>query len=901
LSARSPSRSPGRRREWLVLLAILAVTAAVYARGVSGELVYDDRLLIARNPLITDLGNLPRLFTSGYWDFLDVREVQYIGYWRPLTALVQALVWPFGGAAPAPYHVASLLLHLVATVAAFLIPRRLGASPWVAAATALLFALHPAQVESVAWIAALNDPLFGALALLSMERFLAWRERGSRGIPLAGLAFFALALLAKELAAALVPLLFLLDLLRPRAPHEAHGPEASLAADLPRPFDRWLGAFHRPTTPARAYGPFAAAFAVYMVARMLVFASPWAGFDRITTDFVVGPLRLALLRLEIFGGALEILALPLELNAFRPFRPHVELLDGALVRAAAFTAVFVALLISCLLGRRRLALAALIFVPAGLLPPLMKVQSLGLFPLSERFLYLPVFGFAFAAALLLERALARPRPRTLAVLVLAALYGVRSYARIGVWRDEETLFRDAAERSPRSPYVLWGLGRVLLERMNATRDPRFLVEAQTVFARAEELLDDARDPETDVMVTSRDFLQVNLGNAWSAIYAEDYSAALLILQELVQRIEDIQAREREARALGIRVREQFLDLDKVLTALGVAQYKSGDHAAGERSLERALELQPSAPETHQNLGRLYASQGRWTDAVQAFRTAARLRPGNAEDRLLLAQALQTMGATEEAETLARDLVDELPERAEPLILLAAAELGRGEPSAALDWIERALALDARNALAWYHKARAQLLRGDARAATSAFRNAVELDPASFEAHYDFAAFLLSQGAIAEATPYLVRAYEHAPAQHRAALRRNLEQLELAPDEWLALARVDTARAEDAAALAWLERLLAAEPGHADARLRRARLLRSLERDDEAVAAFRALASERPESFELAAELGVYLHALGHPEARGELERALGLGSPAGMPAETFERAKERLRELLAEE
>jgi Tfp pilus assembly protein PilF len=314
----------------------------------------------------------------------------------------------------------------------------------------------------------------------------------------------------------------------------------------------------------------------------------------------------------------------------------------------------------------------------------------------------------------------------------------------------------------------------------------------------------------------------------------------------------------------------------------------------------AIELQPSAPETHQNLGRLYASQGRWTDAAEAFRTAARLRPGNAEDRLLLAQALQTMGATEEAETLAHDLVDELPERAEPLILLAAAELGRGEPSAALDWIERALALDPRNALAWYHKARAQLLRRDARAATSAFRNAVELDPESFEAHYDFAAFLLSQGAIAEATPYLVRAYEHAPAQHRAALRRNLEQLELAPDEWLALARVDTARGEDAAALAWLERLLAAEPAHADARLRRARLLRRLGRDDEAVAAFRALAGERPESFELAAELGAYLHELGHAEARGELERALGLGSPAGMPAETFERAQERLRELLAE-
>ena len=44
-----------------------------------------------------------------------------------------------------------------------------------AGCAALLFALHPVQVESVAWASALNDPLFGCLALFSIERFLAWR------------------------------------------------------------------------------------------------------------------------------------------------------------------------------------------------------------------------------------------------------------------------------------------------------------------------------------------------------------------------------------------------------------------------------------------------------------------------------------------------------------------------------------------------------------------------------------------------------------------------------------------------------------------------------------------------------------------------------------------------------
>ena len=886
-------RREGSSREWIGLLAILFVTAAVYARGLDGGLVYDDTLLIARNPLITSLGNLPKLFGSGYWDFLDLREAQYIGYWRPLTAIVQALVWPLAGSRPFPYHVVSLATHLGAVTAAFLITRRL-AGPWLACATALLFALHPAHVESVAWISALNDPLFGCLALFSIERFLAWRARGSPGLPLLSLACFALALLAKELAAALVPLLVLLDLLRPRGEQEPRA-SPSETPTLPPAFAR---VFTVPTALLRAYGGFAFVSALYLLARMVVFASPWAGFDRITTDFMVSAWRLALLRVELFGGALEILTVPLELNVFRPFRPFLSVLDPTLVRAALFTGVYLALLAASFLRARRLALAALLVIPAGLLPALIKVQSLGAFPLSDRFLYLPDFGFALGTALLLQHALPR-RAATALVLLLGALYGARSVTRIGVWHDEETLFRTSAAQSPRSVYVQWGLGRVLLERMNATRDKRYLTEAGQVFERAAQLLGEAKSEETDLMVTSRDFLQVNLGLAWCSIYADDWSAAIVMLQDVARRIEDIQEGERKARDLGIRVREQFLDLEKVYTALGVAQYKSGHFDEAEGSFKRALELQPSSPETHQDLGRMYAAEGRWEDAVRSFEKCVSLRPGEPEDRLLLAQALQTLGRTEEAEALARELTKELPDRVEPLVVLAAASLKRSDSTEALTLIDRALALEPRNALAWYQKARAMLQRSDASEATTAFRNAVEIDPQSFEAHYDFAAFLLGQGAIAEARPYLVRAYTVSPREHREVLRKNLVQMDLEPSVLSELADCDAKRDELAAALVWIDRLVTLTPGDDAVVLKRARLLRRLHRDDEALAALRACAERAPRDFELWSELGTYLHSQGRPaEAKAALEHALQLDIPSSMPAELRESAKRRLQEIL---
>ncbi|MSR62699.1 MAG: tetratricopeptide repeat protein [Planctomycetes bacterium] len=886
------------KRDALALLAILLATAAVYWRGLAGELVYDDRLLIARNPLIADLANLPRLFTSGYWDFLELKEAQYIGYWRPLTAIVQALIWPIAGIRPLPYHVACLAIHLGAVAAAYGIARRLSGNAWLAGATALLFALHPAHVESVAWISALNDPLFGCLALLSIERFLAWRARGSRGIPLLALLCFSLALLAKELAAALVPLLVLLDLLRPRGADE---PEAHFVA--PSGWPRRLGAgfemLRVPPAPLRAYAPFGCAFALYMLARMLVFHSPWAGFERVTTDFMVGALRLVQLRVELFGGALEILTVPLELNVFRPFRPYLAPFDPALVRAALFAGVYTALLVASFLRASRLALAALLIVPAGLLPALIKVQSLGVFPLSDRFLYLPVFGFALGVALLLRHACSR-RTATALLLVVGGLYAARSATRSGVWHDEETLFATSAAQSPRSVYVQWGLGRALLERLNETREPRYLSEAQAVFERAGKLLEEAKQEPTDLMVSSRDYLQVNLGLAWCAIYAEDLSAATVMLEDLAQRIEEIQTQEQKARAAGVRVREQFLDLDRVYTALGVAQYKDGAFDKAERSFQRALELQPSAPETHANFGRMYAAQERWAEAAREFEASARLRPGAPEDRLLLAQAWETLGKSAEAEALATELVPELPRRAEPLIVLATGALRRGDSGAALSFLERALLLEPRNGHAWYQKARAFLLRNEPQNALTAFRNAVELEPRSFEAHYDCAAFLLAQGLIAEARPYLIRAYELATHDYREPLRRNLAQLEFAdPRELLLLCETDTKRDELAPALGWLERALALSPNDEQLLARKARLLRRLGRDEDALSTLRGCAERAPKDYELWSELGSYLHSLGRlQEARPALQHALELEPPASWPTEMRERSLQKLRETL---
>src|SRR5262249_38514488 len=148
---------------------------------------------------------------------------------------------------------------------AFRLALRLSRNAWVAFFAALLFGLHPTKVEAVSWISAMNDPLLGLFALLALDAFARHRERGSAGVAWPAAVWSLLALLSKESAVAVLPMVLALDLGR-----IALGRESRIEA--------------------RAYVPLAVALALYYVARVAVFGDLAAGFDRTTTDFRVPPL-----------------------------------------------------------------------------------------------------------------------------------------------------------------------------------------------------------------------------------------------------------------------------------------------------------------------------------------------------------------------------------------------------------------------------------------------------------------------------------------------------------------------------------------------------------------------------------------------------------------------------------
>jgi tetratricopeptide (TPR) repeat protein len=725
------------------LLAIaLLVIALVHAAALGGEFVYDDLLLVGQNPALRSLARLPEALGAAYWGFLDADSAARIGYWRPLTTVALFLGHQLGGGSPAGFHAVSLLLHLAASAAVFVLARKLSGGAWIALATALLFGLHPVQVEAVAWISAVNDPLQALCVLLGLIAFLRWREGGSEGVPKVTCACLALALLAKESGAALVPLALVVDLSRGRRL---------------QPF-------------ARAYAPLVLVGVGYWLTRALVFGHWAGGFDRITSYLYLDFVRSLTIRAELLGGAFELLAWPAQLSLFREVRPEVGAADSVVVRAFLWILAWAALVALAAFRRSPKALAALLLIPAALVPVLIRFESIGRFPLSERFLYLSVAGLALLVALALARL-----PRVLGVLgvgVLAVVFGLRSHARIGFWKDELTLFRHAVAASPESLYVHWGLGRVLLGEYKRTQDWVTLQEAHQAFLTAQDLGSPPggeRVP-TSRLVTPYDLLQANLGVGWYYFLCAlaqpsecTFEEAELIFQATAERAQKGPFQSAHAYAL---------------TGVGLSMLYQDEYDEAEATLLRAVELFPGLREAWFNLGQLERRRGDWGQAKDYFESALDIAPGDVQSLIGLGEALVQTDQGKEARRVLSRALELAPENAELMVHLGALHGREGDPAKALEWLDRALTHDGRLGNGHLLRGKALLQLNDPRRAVSAFQEACRYMPDNFEAHYNLGVLLLQHGLNEDGKGFLERALEIEPTgPHAAAIRDALATVE----------------------------------------------------------------------------------------------------------------------------
>jgi hypothetical protein len=208
----------------IALILVQLVVVAFFPALRAGFVLWDDDTYFVNNPHYRGLGP-----AQLGWMF-SVRS----GHYMPLTWLTHGLDYVLWGMHPGGYHLINVLLHGLATVAAYFVALRLfaaavGTEPlwarrFAAAIAALLFAVHPLRVESVAWITERRDVLCGVLfvfAVLCYLRAIESAEPRTSRWYWASVALAALALLSKAMAVTLPAILVLLDVypLRRLGPH----------------------------------------------------------------------------------------------------------------------------------------------------------------------------------------------------------------------------------------------------------------------------------------------------------------------------------------------------------------------------------------------------------------------------------------------------------------------------------------------------------------------------------------------------------------------------------------------------------------------------------------------------------------------------------------------------------
>ena len=189
------------------LLIILLFTFIAYSPALKAGFVnWDDQQYVYENQLITSFAHLKELL------FTPVQ-----GNMHPLTMLSLAINYSISGQNAWSYHLFNIIFHLANTMLVFFLARRLSKeNAIISVTTAVLFALHPMHVESVAWVSERKDVLYSFFFLLGLLSYVKYIDKNSRTAYALSLFWLILSLASKPAAVIFPVVLFTVDILRQR-------------------------------------------------------------------------------------------------------------------------------------------------------------------------------------------------------------------------------------------------------------------------------------------------------------------------------------------------------------------------------------------------------------------------------------------------------------------------------------------------------------------------------------------------------------------------------------------------------------------------------------------------------------------------------------------------------------
>jgi protein O-mannosyl-transferase len=600
--------SPSSLSPLVLSLILFAGTVVLYVPTLNSAFVnYDDPGYVTGNAHV--LHGLS--WSNVRWAFTATVEAN----WHPLTWISHMADAQLFGTNARFHHLVSVLLHGINVLLLFFILRRATQCVLQSALLAALFAVHPLNVECVAWVAERKSLLSMFFLLLALAAYQWYASKRSPGRYAAVFLLFALALAAKPMVVTLPVLLLLWD----------YWPLQRAGAD--------------PEVPDR---PSLFQLVVEKIPLLaLSAASAWVTLYAQRVGGALGTTDVLPLGVRIQNAIYSYAAYlgkgiwPSRLAVFYP-HPEGSLATWKVLAAALLLVACTALAWRYRKSHRYLLVGWLWYLVAMI--PMIGVVQVGRQAMADRYAYLPFVGLFIVAVwggadLFAFLKLSSFAGKAIAAAVLIA-YASMAFLQINYWHDSYTLFAHALAVTSRNGIAednfgaaLMAMGRPDLAMPHFESAVEFVPQLSTAHYNLGVLLQQQNRPDA----ARREYEQ-------ALRYSADATEMLQVhnnLGFLLMENDPKTAKDEFTAALRINP-----DKQNSLLGRGIVEYRMGNLDAALGDLSRAARIAPLAQADFW-LGRALEDKGQFDAAANAYRSALQLSPGmaEAEQRLeaLLAQ------------------------------------------------------------------------------------------------------------------------------------------------------------------------------------------------------------------------------------------------------------------------
>jgi tetratricopeptide (TPR) repeat protein len=436
------------RKSLLIIAALVFACLLFYFNTLSADFVWDDRIFLVENPHMMSFSFLTQFFTKDFWNVYD-SSVHSL-YYRPLLAASFMLDYSTWKLEPFGYHFTNLLLHILVCVFVFIFVRLLIKDLEIAFISSLIFSVHPVHTEAVSFISGRVDLIPCLFMLLSLVLFLKYFSKRKVALYISSLLCFAVALLAKEMAATLPLLILCIDYL-------------FLSQNSAK---RVMGNF------LRLHMSFFVLLGGYLIVRYYFVGLPFAKDNFTSIPFLrsnlIGKLGCDVQSgyfwplindLKIFAFYVGLLFCPYNLKLVPSFDPAFTIFEPAVLTGLALVLILSIIAFRNIKKYPILSFSAFWFF-ITILPVSNIISKKQIF--AERYMYIPSIGFCVGLGFLFSWVLKQNiktrilnwRKYFYAVLFLYLIaFGQETYERNKVWENDFILWYDASKAIPENYYT----------------------------------------------------------------------------------------------------------------------------------------------------------------------------------------------------------------------------------------------------------------------------------------------------------------------------------------------------------------------------------------------------------------------------------------------------------------